>query len=221
MVASPPPATARRKPIAAVPRIVASTVIGVATGLLVWALGEPALAVLSGIAAASLVFVAVGWFVLWPLDAGETREFVGREEVNPFMEEVVVVAFALAGIASIAVLMVLGHSAARGTAAIALAGVFLAWGSVHLMYATRYADLFYTGDKQGIDFNNGDPGPDPAYRDFFYFSYNLGMTYQVSDTAVTRSEIRAVVLRHCMLSYVFGAVILATTINLVVAIVNA
>jgi uncharacterized membrane protein len=213
---------AGRKPLAAIPRIVGATVLGVATGLLVWALGEPALALLAGIAAASLGFVAVGWFVLWPLNSGETREFVGREEVNPFMEEIVVVAFALAGIASIAVLMVLGQGADRGAAAVALGGVFLAWGSVHLMYATRYADLYYTGDKRGIDFDNGDAdGPDPAYRDFFYFSYNLGMTYQVSDTTVSRSEIRSVVLRHCLLSYVFGAVILATTINLVVAIVNA
>ena len=69
----------------------------------------------------------------------------------------------------------------------------------------------------GIDFNSDD---EPAYRDFLYFSYNLGMTYQVSDTAVSSSAIRGVVLRHCLLSYVFGTVILATTINLVTGIVT-
>ena len=46
------------------------------------------------------------------------------------------------------------------------------------------------------------------------------MTYQVSDTAVSSSAIRGVVLRHCLLSYVFGTVILATTINLVAGIVT-
>lgn len=46
------------------------------------------------------------------------------------------------------------------------------------------------------------------------------MTYQVSDTSVSDSRIRAVALRHCLLSYVFGAVILATTINLVAGIVT-
>lgn len=56
--------------------------------------------------------------------------------------------------------------------------------------------------------------------DFLYFSYNLGMTYQVSDTGVSSSTIRAVALRHCLLSYVFGASILATTINLVAGIVT-
>ncbi len=69
----------------------------------------------------------------------------------------------------------------------------------------------------GIDFNSDDP---PAYSDFLYFSYNLGMTYQVSDTDVSSSLIRRVVLRHSLLSYVFGASILATTINLVTGIVT-
>jgi uncharacterized membrane protein len=83
------------------------------------------------------------------------------------------------------------------------------------MYAARYAYLYYGPPQGGIDFNSDDP---PAYRDFLYFSYNLGMTYQVSDTAVSDSEIRAVVLRHTLLSYVFGAVVLASTINLVAGI---
>jgi uncharacterized membrane protein len=45
------------------------------------------------------------------------------------------------------------------------------------------------------------------------------MTYQVSDTDVSNRTIRAVVLRHCLLSYAFGTVILATTINLIAGIV--
>ena len=45
------------------------------------------------------------------------------------------------------------------------------------------------------------------------------MTFQVSDTNVTSAQVRAVVLRHCLLAWVFGAVILASTINLVAAVV--
>lgn len=40
------------------------------------------------------------------------------------------------------------------------------------------------------------------------------MTYQVSDTDVSSSLIRSMVLRHTLLSYVFGTSILATAINL-------
>lgn len=46
------------------------------------------------------------------------------------------------------------------------------------------------------------------------------MTHQVSDTDVSRSVIRAVTLRHCLLSYVFGTGILATAINLVAGILT-
>ena len=93
-----------------------------------------------------------------------------------------------------------------------------AWAGLHLTYATRYAHLYNRKDEGGIDFNSDNHR---RTRDFFYFSYNLGMTYQVSDTSVSSSTIRTVALRHCLLSYVFGTVILATTINLVTGIVTS
>jgi uncharacterized membrane protein len=46
-------------------------------------------------------------------------------------------------------------------------------------------------------------------------SYTVGMTYQVSDTEIGSSQIRATVLRHPLLSYLLGAVVLAVTINLI------
>ena len=41
------------------------------------------------------------------------------------------------------------------------------------------------------------------------------MTFQVSDTDIGTKQIRATALRHALLSYLFGAVVIATTINLV------
>ena len=171
---------------------------------------------LLGVAVTHGVFVASGWVSLWSLDADTTRANTQREDFRPAAEELVVVAISLCGLLGIVMLLVVGHSAqGRVAAAIALVGVFLAWASLHLMYAARYAHLYYSGTAGGIDFNTDEA---PAYRDFFYFSYNLGMTYQVSDTAVTSSVIRSVVLRHTLMSYVFGAVVLASTINLVAGI---
>jgi uncharacterized membrane protein len=43
----------------------------------------------------------------------------------------------------------------------------------------------------------------------------MGMTYQVSDTDIQTRLIRAAALRHALLSYLLGAVVLATVINLV------
>lgn len=174
--------------------------------------------VLAGIASAAAAFVVTGWLVLWPMDAESTRRNAGREDFRPRLDELVVVVAALGGLVGVVLLLVAGKTGdGRAPAAIAVCAVAMSWAGLHLMYAARYAYLYYSGTDGGIDFNSTDP---PAYRDFFYFSYNLGMTYQVSDTSVSSSTIRAVALRHCLLSYAFGTVILATTLNLVVGIVT-
>ena len=88
----------------------------------------------------------------------------------------------------------------------------VALGEPPLTYAARYAFLHYSAPAGGgIDFNSDEP---PGDRDFLYVAYDLSaMTSQVSDTAVSSPTIRAVVLRHCLLSHVFGSVAPASTID--------
>lgn len=200
-------------PLSAVPRLTGAVAVGAAVGAAVGTATRAPLGILAGIAATGAAFVVAGWAVLWPMDAAATRHNARREDLRPVLEELVVVAAALCGLVGI-VLLLLVHDSGTGhaVALAALAGVFLAWAALHLMYAARYAHLYYGEAAGGIDFNADRP---PAYRDFLYFSYNLGMTYQVSDTGVSSPLIRAMVLRHTLLSYLFGTGILATTLNLV------
>ncbi|MER5523643.1 DUF1345 domain-containing protein [Streptomyces sp. NPDC002677] len=204
-------------PLDAVPRLTGAAIVGAVVGVAVALATDGALGALAAIAATELSFVLAGWAVLWPMDATATHRNARREDFRPVTDELVVVAVALCGLAAIVLLLLRGKSdPGHVAAATALCGVFTAWAALHLMYAARYAYVYYES-AGGIDFNSDDP---PAYRDFFYFSYNLGMTYQVSDTDVSSSAIRAIVLRHTLLSYVFGTGILATAINLVVGIVS-
>ena len=207
---------APRLPVNARVRLLAALVVGVAVGVGGGLLHTAPLGVLFGIATTASVVVVLGWIALWPLDAADTRANVDREDFSHFVDELVVVSAALSGLGGIVVLL-LGHDMADGSvsASVALLGVFMAWAELHLMYASRYAHLYYSPPVGGIAFDDDDDY-EPSYRDFLYFSYNLGMTYQVSDTSVTGPKLRSVVLRHCLLSYLFGAAILATTINLVV-----
>jgi uncharacterized membrane protein len=174
--------------------------------------------VLIGVATAGVVLVGLGWLVLWPMDSVATRAHVGTEDVSPPVGDVLIVGIPMAGLVAIAALLVGGgEKAGSWAAAVAVLGVFMSWAALHLMFATRYAHLYFTGEAAGgIDFDEGKGGYVPRFSDFLYFSYNLGMTYQVSDTGVTDPTIRRFVLGHCLLSYVFGTAILATTINLVV-----
>jgi uncharacterized membrane protein len=81
----------------------------------------------------------------------------------------------------------------------------------------HYAHLHHSGDRpSGLAFPGNEP---PCYRDFAYFAFGIGMTYQVSDVAVTDGSMRAMVLRHSLLSYLFGVAIIATAINVIAGLV--
>jgi uncharacterized membrane protein len=58
------------------------------------------------------------------------------------------------------------------------------------------------------------PGtPIPAYDDFLYLSYAIGLTFAMSDVSVTRRRQRRVVLIHSVLSFFFYSMVLAVVLN--------
>jgi uncharacterized membrane protein len=93
-----------------------------------------------------------------------------------------------------------------------VAAVAVGWLCVHTLYVLRYARVYYASPIPPIDFNQDE---DPAFSDFAYFSFNMGMAYQVSDTDLKTTAVRKVVLGHAMLAYLYGTVVIAATINLV------
>lgn len=199
--------------------VIAAVAVGGLVDLAVGAMLGSLAALLSAILAATALFLVIGWVWLWPMTAARTRADALRDGVNFRVEELFVVVAELVAMVAVAALLMMGKSHGNQIAALMGAvAVFMAWGGLHLVYAMLYAWLYYRRPEPGIDFNSDTP---PTYRDFLYFAYNLGMTYQVSDTAVSSAEIRSVVLRHCLLSYIFGTVVLATTVNLFVGFVAA
>jgi len=91
----------------------------------------------------------------------------------------------------------------------------VSWIFSNVVYALHYAHLFYSsrgggGDCGGITF----PGTtEPDYWDFIYFSFCLGMTFQVSDMNIETGYIRRVVTFHCLAAFVFNLGIIAFSIN--------
>jgi uncharacterized membrane protein len=102
-----------------------------------------------------------------------------------------------------------------------LVAVVCSWMLVHTVFGLRYAHTFY-GDPDGptgpIPHAGGLEFPgnrEPDYMDFAYFSFTIGMTFQVSDVVITSRDFRKLVLAHGMLSFGFNTVILALTLNTV------
>ena len=98
---------------------------------------------------------------------------------------------------------------------VAVLTVVLSWTVINTVYTLRYADLHYRSKAGGIAFGTEDEQERPSYRDFAYVAFTIGMTYQVSDTTLRDPRIRRTVLAHALLSYVFGVVIVAGSVNLI------
>ena len=199
-----------------VSRTVVSAVAGLVVGVSVAATSNWAYAGPVAWVVAAGVFLAWTWAQVTGMSAADTEAHAITEEPGRESTDAIIIAASLASLGGVVFLLSQAGPGNRPlTAAVGLTSVGAAWIVVHTLFMLRYARLYYAQPHGGIDFNQDDP---PAYRDFAYIAFTLGMTYQVSDTALRNSTVRATVLRHTLLSYVLGAVVLAATINLVVGL---
>lgn len=176
----------------------------------------------TGWIAAALVYLGWTWMAVGRLDPQSTSSHASREDPTRSVTDVVVVSASVASLAGVGYLLASGSSKggqAEIAAGVGIAIVATAWFVVHTVFTLRYARLYYVNDPGGIDFNQGDDLP--TYVDFAYLAFTIGMTYQVSDTDLKTRKIRATALRHALLSYVFGAVVLGITVNLIAGLSNS
>ncbi|MBX3067757.1 MAG: DUF1345 domain-containing protein [Microbacteriaceae bacterium] len=190
--------------------------VGAAVAVAAWMLGAQQYALVAGWIAGGLSYLAWVWFRISKMDASETKSHSTREDPSRTAADLVLVLACLASL-GIVVLVLTRAASASGfeklvLASVALISVALSWALIHTLYTLRYASVYYRSGGKGIDFNQES---NPDYRDFAYVSFMLGMTFQIADTALSSREIRMVVLRHGLLSYVFGVVILASVVNLI------
>jgi uncharacterized membrane protein len=197
-------------------RVGVAALVGVCAGLLVSLPGDWQIGTLAGWDAAAVVYLVWTWTTIWRRDATATARLAVREDPGRATADAVVLVASVASLLAVGLVITAGSTtdlgARDGRAGLAVASVVLSWMVVQTVFTSRYARLYYTGPEGGISFNQQAP---PRYSDFAYLAFTLGMTFQVSDTNLQTADIRATALRHALLSYLLGAVILATTINLV------
>lgn len=104
------------------------------------------------------------------------------------------------------------------TVLVAILGIMVSWILVHIIFTFHYANMFYakqsdiTSDDKPLNF----PGNSkPDYLDFAYFSFVIGMTFQVSDVEIASQKIRRLALVHALLSFTLNTFVVALTINLI------
>jgi uncharacterized membrane protein len=217
----PPADLVRTLGASAATRVIVSAAVGICAGLLASVLGNWQLGTLIGWDAAAMLYVAWTSKTIWRRDPTSTARMAVREDPGRATADALLLVASVASILAVVIVIVTGSTAGVATrdanAALAVVSVALSWTVVQIVFTSRYARLYYSDPAGGINFNDGSP---PRYSDFAYVAFAVGMTFQVSDTNLETSAFRSTALSHALVSYLLGAVILATTINLVAGLLR-
>ena len=212
-------------------RVSVSTLIGLVAGVLVGLLLGWMYAAVIAFDVAALLFLVWTWAAVGRMDADQTAQHATREDPTRQTTRLIVLAACVASLGSVGYLLARAAkeqgALQAAVAALALGSVAVSWLVVHGLFTLHYAELYFggggdpakpgAGKAGGIDFGLDTP---PRYSDFAYLAFTVGMTYQLSDTPLTTRALRQSVLRHALLSYLFGALIIGASVNFVVSLAS-
>ena len=170
----------------------------------------------------SFCLLSLYWFIFYKSKATHIRQMAAVEDTSRVVIFIVTLICTTASMLAVILLLTTKHETSLSKVlhlAVAITGMVLSWSLVHTVFAVRYAHLYYADHKTkpnthagGLDFPDEST---PDFVDFAYFSFVLGMTFQVSDVSITSRKIRRMVLWHSLISFGYNAVIIALTINVI------
>lgn len=199
--------TAVRFGIAVTAGVVAAAVVGTTAG---WQYAPAA-----GWIATVVVYLIWAWASMATMSAAAIELLVQQRHPTRGPADTIVVLASIASLGGVAYLLMAGNVKGPDTTIAAVVGVLsviASWLVVHTVYTLRYAVHYYTEPVGGIDFNQDDK---PTFADFAYLAFTIGVTYGVTDTALQSRPIRVTALQQALVSYLFGMVILAITVQVI------
>jgi uncharacterized membrane protein len=201
-------------------RLVISTVLGVVAALAVPA--APITRMLIGWDAGVAIFIAAAAVLMSNCSSvDQMKANAAAQDESAYAILILTAAAAMASVGAIfAELSVIErsdpHYGLYGL--LAVCTVVLSWVFIHTIFALHYAHDYYGGRHTGgLRFPEDDK---PDYWDFVYFAFVIGMTFQVSDVAVTQKSIRRMVVAHGVLSFFFTSAFIAMTVNIAAGVIQ-
>ena len=171
----------------------------------------------------ALAIIIMDWVIIATSHPREVRKIAKLQDSSRTIIFLFVIGASIASMGAIIFLLksAKGHSNnTNGHIVLAICAVVVSWWLVHTIFTLLYAHLYYDTDTDdgkklevgGLDFPGNE---EPDYLDFVYFSFVIGMTFQVSDVVITSRKIRRFALMHALLSFAFNTAILALSINVI------
>jgi len=181
----------------------------------------------------STAHLGLAWVTILSSHPSEVAREVDGQDSNRIMISLfVIVASFVSLFAILFLLQGAGKSDSRSELTIHLvlsfSCIICSWILVHTIFTLRYAHLYYRSaggrhnggnqQRRGLEFPNE---TEPDYLDFTYFSFVIGMTFQVSDVTISSRELRRLALVHALLSFAFNTLLVALTINVVSGLIQS
>ena len=187
----------------------------------------PAVTLITWIAIA-LSIIILDWLTILWAHPKQIRRVASLEDSSRFLIFFFVLVASMVSLIAIYLLLKSSKGESEETVTgyifLAITAVFVSWWMVHTVFAMRYAHLFYTSTDKGKTPIGGLEFPgeekDPDYMDFIYFSFVIGMTFQVSDVEISSKQIRRLAWAHGLISFAFNTTIVALSINVISGLVS-
>ena len=169
----------------------------------------------------SVCMIVMTWITFFITTAKQIRIQSKVQDPNRSIIFIIILICTLASFLTVLLLILTkkdGEHGASWRMPIAVAGMLFSWILIHTSFTLRYAHIFYGDHKSNPNTHAGGlefPGDElPDYLDFAYFSFVLGMTFQVSDVQITSKRFRRLALLHGLISFIFDTTMIALTINI-------
>lgn len=176
----------------------------------------------------ALVFLTAVWIMMGSATPEGMRRRAELEDEGRYTVLVLSVTIAMAILLTIVFelhgIKELPSALAALHVALAAGTILLSWLFMNTVFALHYAHGYYGDADSSSDYKPIGglvfPGqPQPDYWDFLYFSFVVGMTFQVSDVQIEDHALRRGVLAHGVLAFFFNVIIVALTINIVAGLI--
>lgn len=169
----------------------------------------------------AFTFILCSWIVFFTCPVSHIQKLANKEDGSRLFVLIITLVTSFASMFTVLLFMIYKDEApTQESVAVGLSvtGMVVSWVMVHTIFTFHYAHLYYNEEKQTKPAAQGLGFPDekkPDYIDFAYFSFVIGMTFQVSDVSISARGIRRTALAHAMLAFALNTFVVALTINLI------
>jgi uncharacterized membrane protein len=167
----------------------------------------------------AITFLLTSWIVIFTRSVPDIIKQANKDDGSKVFVMASLLLTSSASLLTVLLLVISGNQDNKILVILlSVTGMLASWAIVHTIFTFHYAHLYYQKQKDDTPAKEALNFPEekkPDYLDFAYFSFVIGMTFQVSDVEIVSRRMRRTVLVHGLLSFALNTFVVALTINLI------